>query len=167
MRPRVFAGLLAAGVTVLLASCTSATALSTAELQAVPDSHLYYPGSHAVRMSSVAQEVAQLNAASVDGFVATTLTTSASGEAVLAWYQRMLPSHGWTYRAREPHGDVYDGHPVPPAYLFTRGTQEVFSLTLDPTANDYIITYVALFDHCDTTPPYPLGPGNCDNGHPQ
>jgi hypothetical protein len=165
MRPPA-AVVLALG-TAMLASCSSGDPLSTAQLQAIPDTHLYYPGSHVVRTDAVAQEAAQLNATSVDGFVATTLKTGATGDAVLAWYQKALPSHGWTYRAREPHGDVFDGHPVPPAYLFTRGTQEVFSLALDATADDYVITYVALIDHCDTTSPYPLGAGNCSDGHPK
>jgi len=158
---------LAVGAALLLCSCSSDAALSTAQIEAVPDSHLVYPGSRTVRVDAVAQEAAQINASAVDGFVATTLRSQSLSSAVLAWYKTTLRSHGWAYRSREPHGDVYDGHPVPPAYLFTRGRQEVFSLTFDPTAGDYITTYIALIGHCDTTPPYPLAAGNCSDGRPE
>jgi hypothetical protein len=151
----------------VLASCAGDNPLSTAQLEAVADSHLYFPGSQVVRAEAVAQQAAQLNAAPTDGFVTTALRTPAPGDAVVAWYQHALPRRGWSYRAREPHGDMYDGHAVPPAYLFTRGTQEVFALAIDPIAGDYIITYTALIDHCDTKPPYPLGAGDCANGKPR
>jgi hypothetical protein len=119
-----------------------------------------------LRVDAVAQQAAQLNAQAMDGFVTTTFTTAMGSGDVVGWYERTLPHRGWAYRGREPHGDVYDGHPVPPAYLFTRGTQEVFSLTVDPTAHDYVVSYVALLDHCDTLPPYPLGGGDCSSGRP-
>jgi len=157
--------LLIALATVLLASCGTQPK-SVTQLEAIKDSHLYYPGAALVRVDAVAQEQAQTNAAPVDGFVAATLKASASQDTVLQWYRQQLSARGWSGRGREAHGDTNDGHPVPPGYLFTRGGQEVFALRFDAIAGDVITTYIALTDHCDTVPPYPLGPGDCGNGKP-
>ena len=157
---------LAVAALLLTTACGGGGPLSTQQLEAVADSHLHYPGSKVVRADAVPQQDAQLNAAAVDGFVATTLTLDTSGDAVVAWYMRTLQSHGWTYRQREDHGDTNDGHPVPPAWLFTRGGREVFALTIDSTAKQYITTYIALTGHCNTLPPAPLGAGACDTGKP-
>jgi len=166
LRTRVRTGCSLACLTGAVLVACGTSALTIDQLKAVPDSHLRYPGASVVRVDAVPQTEAQTNAAPVDGFVATTLRTSASQAAVLLWYERRLASGRWAARGREAHGETNDGHAVPPAYLFTRGTQEVFALTFDPIAGDYITTYIALIDHCDTVPPYPLGAGDCGTGKP-
>lgn len=158
---------LAACLSLLLIACDGDNPLSTAQLESVPDSHLYFPGSRVVDVNAVAQRAQELNNPSQDGFVSTTLTAPASDDALLSWYRSALARQGWSYRTRELHGEINNGHAVPPAYLFTRGTQEAFSLAIDPIAGDYIVTYIALIGHCDTKPPYPLEAGSCSDGKPQ
>jgi hypothetical protein len=106
--------------------------VSASELEARPQSHLYFPGSSVLHVSR-SDMTGSFFSADGPAMVATTAATSASKDEVIAWHENEMRSHGWVHTCAEVCS--------PALHMWVRGRREFFELDFpDPRFSDYLMT---------------------------
>jgi hypothetical protein len=106
--------------------------VSASELEARPQSHLYFPGSSVLHVSR-SDMTGSFFSADGPAMVTTTAATSASKDEVVALYENEMRSRGWVHTCAEVCS--------PALHMWVRGRREFFELDfLDPRFSDYLST---------------------------